>query len=117
VDSALAGADQPDRVRCDRPDTGRFSFEGVSLIAVGRDVQPAESHGVWMGLLHVGRDGADWLREAIAGARADGSLAGASLSDLLGRVLAAGRALRVVYTRGGWVNVNTLVDLLDASAL
>jgi phosphoenolpyruvate phosphomutase len=117
VDSALAGADQPDRVRCDRPDTGRFSFEGVSLIAVGRDVQPAESHGVWMGLLHVGRDGADWLREAIAGARADGGLAGASLSDLLGRVLAAGRSLRVVYTRGGWVNVNNLVDLLDASAL
>ena len=35
VDSALAGADEPDRVRGDRPDTGRFTFEGVILRASG----------------------------------------------------------------------------------
>ena len=62
-------------------------------------------------------DGATWLREAIAEARADGALATAPLWSLLARVLARGRPVTVVYTRGGWVNVNNLTDLIDASGL
>ncbi|HEU5322479.1 MAG TPA: hypothetical protein VFX28_16855, partial [Methylomirabilota bacterium] len=117
VDSALAGAAQPDRVTGTRPDTGRFSFEEVRLAALGDGVAPAAGHGVWIGLLHAGREGAAWLREAVAAARADGTLRTARVSDLLTRGLAAGRPVRVVYTRGGWVNVNNLTDLVDASGL
>ena len=87
------------------------------LAAIGDDVAPAESHGAWVGLLHAGRDGATWLGEAIAAARDDGTLRTARVSDLITRVLAAGRRIRVVYARGGWVNVNNLTDLLDASGL
>ena len=117
VDSALAGQDVPDRVRGSRPDAGRFSFDGVLLTGIGDGVAPAASHGVWIGLLHAGREGAASLREAIAEARADGTLAGARLSDLLARVLAKGRPVTIVYTRGGWVNVNNLADLIDASGI
>jgi phosphoenolpyruvate phosphomutase len=116
VDSRLAGADVADRVRADRADGERFDFDERHLLAMG-DVAPGESHGAWIGLLHAGRDGAGWLREAIAAARADGSLRSARVSDLITRVLAAGRPVRVVYARGGWVNVNNLTDLLDASGL
>jgi phosphoenolpyruvate phosphomutase len=114
VDSALAGADEPDRVVGDRADTGRFSFDGVTLVAIGDPVSPADSHGVWIGLLHAGVDGAEWLRAAIAAAQADGTLRRASLADLLGRVRAAGHAIRVVYNRGGWTNVNDVAGLVDA---
>jgi phosphoenolpyruvate phosphomutase len=107
----------PDRVACDRPDSGRFSFEGVQLAAIGDRVQPAASHGVWIGLVHLGSAGAEWLREAIRASRRDGTLATAHLSALLARVLDAGHAIQVVYTRGGWVNVNDLADLIDASGL
>jgi phosphoenolpyruvate phosphomutase len=117
VDSALAGRALPDRVRGDRPDTGRFSFQDVRLRAIGDAVIASESHGVWIGLLHLGREGAAWLAEAIAEARADGTLRAARLSDLLSRVLAHGRPVRLVYHRGGWVNVNDLTDLVDASGL
>jgi phosphoenolpyruvate phosphomutase len=117
VDSALAGADKPDRVLGDRADTGRFSFEDVHLCAIGDAVPPRGSHGVWIGLLHLGREGAAWLADAVAEARADGTLSGARLSDLLSRVLARGHSIRVVYNRGGWVNVNDLADLVDASGL
>ncbi|HEV8585130.1 MAG TPA: phosphoenolpyruvate mutase [Methylomirabilota bacterium] len=116
VDSGLAGADVADRVRADRPDSGRFGFDETRLVALG-DVVPRDSHGAWVGLLHAGRDGAAWLREALAAARADGTLRGARLSDVITRVLTAGRPVRVIYTRGGWVNVNNLADLLDASGL
>jgi phosphoenolpyruvate phosphomutase len=117
VDSALAGAAEPDRVVADRPDSGRFSLDEVRLAAIGDAVAPAASHGVWIGLLHLGREGAGWLREAIAEARADGTLRNARLSDLFARVLARGRPVRVVYHRGGWVNVNDLAGLVDASGL
>jgi phosphoenolpyruvate phosphomutase len=115
VDSALAGAEEPDRVIADRPDAGRFSFEGPRLEMIGNGVSAAQSHGVWIGLLHVGEEGAAWLREAIADARTDGTLARARLCDLLARVVSPQRSVRVVYSRGGWVNVNDLADLLDAS--
>ena len=75
------------------------------------------SHGAWIGLLHAGRHGAVWLREAIAAARGDGTLRRARLSDLITHILSTGRRVRVVYARGGWVNVNNLTDLLDASAI
>ncbi len=114
VDSALAGADEPDRVLGDRPDAGRFSFEGPSLVRIGETVTPAESHGVWIGLLHAGSDGTAWLREALAAARADGTLGRASLADILTRIRAAGHPVRMVYSRGGWANVNDLADLVDA---
>ena len=117
VDSLLAGSDRPDRVRCDRPDPGRFSLEPVSLAATGDGVLPGASHGEWIGLLHLGGEGAGWLAEAIAAARADGALRTASLADLLARVLVRGRPVRVVYSRGGWVNVNNVADLVDASGL
>jgi phosphoenolpyruvate phosphomutase len=116
VDSGLAGADVPDRVRAERADSGRFSFAETRLQEIG-DVPPAASHGAWIGLLHLGRDGAGWLQEAIAVARKDGTLRAARLSDLVTRVVSAGRPVRVVYTRGGWVNVNNLADLLDAGSV
>jgi len=117
VDSALAGAGEPDRVRGDRADAGRFSFDGVRLEAIGDAVPPRDSHGVWIGLLHVGADGVTWLRDAIGAARTDGTLARASIADLLARVHAAGHPIRVVYSRGGWANVNDLAGLVDASGL
>ena len=117
VDSALAAADQPDRVVADRADTGRFDLAGATLHAIGDAVTPAASHGVWVGLVHVGDDGAAWLRAAICASRDDGTLPGASVGDLLARVVAGGHPVRVVYIRGGWANVNDLAGLIDASGL
>jgi len=116
VDSGLAGADVADRVHADHADSGRISFAETRLQAIG-DVDAATSHGAWIGLLHLGRDGAGWLRQAVDAVRKDGTLPTARLADLITRVLAAGRPVRVVYTRGGWVNVNNLRDLLDAGGV
>ena len=57
------------------------------------------------------------LAETIRAARADGSLRAAPVRDLLARVLAAGHSVRIVYGRGGWVNVNDVAGLVDASSL
>jgi thiol:disulfide interchange protein len=57
------------------------------------------------------------MKVAIDAARADGSLRTTAIRDLLGRVLAAGHPVRIVYGRGGWVNVNDVAGLVDASSL
>ena len=117
VDSKLAGAEAPDRVRCDRRYTGRFELDSVHLQQIGPDVSPASSDGVWIGLLHVGRDGARWMVEAIDEARAAGTLRTDRICNLLTRVMTKGRSVRAVYIHGGWINVNETSDLLEAGAL
>jgi phosphoenolpyruvate phosphomutase len=116
VDSDLAHSAQPNGVRCDRPYSGRFELNPVSLVEI--DTVPADAnHGIWIGMMYVGAKGAEWLRDAIAQSRADGTLRKARICHLLTRVMAAGSPVRVVYTHGGWINVNNLGDLLDAAAL
>ena len=116
VDSALAGTADTDRILADRADTGRFSLDEVRLRAIGEAVVPAQGHGVWIGLMHLGRDGAGWLRRPSRGARRR-QPPHRPLRDLFVRVLAAGHSVRVVYCRGGWVNVNDVAGLVDASGL
>jgi phosphoenolpyruvate phosphomutase len=116
VDSKLAQSAQPNGVRCDRPYSGRFELTPISLLAIDT-VPPDENHGIWIGLMYVGSEGASWLRQAIAEAREDGTLRRARICELLTRILAAGHPVRVVYTHGGWINVNSLADLLEAAAL
>src|SRR5262249_45694491 len=106
VDSALAGSADTDRLLAARAAAGRCSSDEVRLRAIGASVAPADSHGVWIGLMHLGREGAAWMTEAIHAARADGSLRTTAIRDLLGRVLAAGDSLGIGYWRRGWGDVN-----------
>jgi hypothetical protein len=104
-------------VLCDRADPHCFTFDETHLAAIGPGVAPESSHGVWIGLLHAGPEGARQLRDALGQRRADGTLGTARVADLLARVLATGGEIRIAYSRGGWVNVNNISDLVDASGL
>ena len=116
VDSQFRSADYLDRVICDRAYTGRFELDATHLKAIGASVA-GDPHGAWIGLLHAGQDGATWLREAIDECREEGTLGRARLADVLTRIMRSGRPIQVVYTHGGWINVNNTADLLHASAL
>ncbi len=117
VDSTLAGADEPDRVIADRPDAGRFSFEGRTSDASATAFSRRRVTGCGSAFSISVRTAAAWLREAIAEARADGTLAGAGSATSWPGSWHAGDRSAIVYSRGGWVNVNDLADLLDASGL
>ncbi len=100
VDSMLAGRpDEPDRVMGDRPDAGRFSFEAVRPPPHRRRRlsrrRAMASGSAFSTLATTARA---WLREAIAEARADGTLRRRGSRDLLTRVVARGRPVSVVYS-------------------
>lgn len=117
VDSKMAGQECPDRVSCDHAYTGHFSFDPVHLKEISDSMDLKKSHGVWIGTMHLGAQGSMWMKEAIAESRADGSLRKARIGHLITRILAKGHPIRVAYVHGGWINVNTTTDLINAAAL
>ena len=60
------------------------------------------------------RRGAALVRAELDAMRADGSLARASLLEMLSRLIAAGHPIGVVYVLGGWLDVDDAFDLARA---
>jgi phosphoenolpyruvate phosphomutase len=72
-------------------------------------------NGEWTGLLKLSAEGARTVR-AMLDAWPKAELDRASMPDLLRRLVREDKHVRVVYTRGGWLDVNTLSDLVQGSA-
>jgi phosphoenolpyruvate phosphomutase len=110
----------PDRVRdlvgCSRPYTGDYleQEQPVWLRRIGNDLRPAEADGEWIGLCKLTARGAALVRAEIDAMGADGSLAHASLLDMLSRLIAAGEPIGVAYVLGGWLDVDDAFDLARA---
>jgi phosphoenolpyruvate phosphomutase len=112
--SPRAGVNARDLVVADRPASRDYLDEAeVRLVRMGADADPAAAHGEWMGLAALSASGAQWLREEIEAARADGTLERADLPALFTR-LAAKHKVQVLYFNGHWMDVDTLTDLAAA---
>jgi phosphoenolpyruvate phosphomutase len=102
-----------DLARCSVPFTADFLDDApVTLTAIGAGL--AEVDGEWVGLMKVSEKGAARLALELDRMAADGSLATASLPDLLQRLIAAGERPAVVYITGNWLDVNDAFDLAQA---
>ncbi len=102
-----------DLARCSMPFTPDFLDDApVTLTAVGPDV--ADAHGEWVGLMKLSDAGAATVRAELDRMAEDGSLAKASLPDLLARLIARGETPTVVYITGNWFDVNDAFDLAQA---
>ena len=105
-----------DLVGCSRRHTGDYLEDEapVWLRRIGNDLPPAEADGEWIGLCKLSARGAALVRGELEAMRADGSLARASLLEMLSRLIAAGHAIGVVYVLGGWLDVDDAFDLARA---
>jgi phosphoenolpyruvate phosphomutase len=105
-----------DLVGCSRPYTGDYLEEEapVWLHRIGNDLAPAQADGEWIGLAKLSARGAALVRAEIEALRAEGSLARASLLEMLSRLIAAGHPIGVVYVLGGWLDVDDAFDLARA---
>lgn len=65
--------------------------------------------------MRVRGDGHAWLAEAMADVRAAHRFEQAGLPELLNRLVARGRLVRVQYIAGHWLDVNNFDDLRAAS--
>jgi phosphoenolpyruvate phosphomutase len=113
-------ADDPERVSdlvgCSRPYTGDYLEDEapVWLTRIGNDVPADQVHGEWIGLAKLSARGAALVRAELEAMQASGTLAHASLLELLSRLSAAGQRIEVVYITGNWLDVDDAFDLARA---
>ncbi len=108
-------ARKADWAACSEPHSRKTLLANVRLVDMTTDAKGAGVTGEWTGLLKLSTNGAKAVRE-ILGTLSKADLATASVPDLLRRLVNEGRDVRVVYTRGGWLDVDTLSDVLEGSA-
>lgn len=99
---------------CSEPHSRKTLLNEVSLKEMTTDPTTPGITGEWTGLLKLSAQGAKVVREMIDAMPA-AELAKLTMPDLLRRLASANRTVRAVYTRGGWLDVNTMNDVLRAS--
>lgn len=100
---------------CSEPHARKTLFSNVLLEDVTTNGQAPRITGEWTGIFKVSADGAKVVREILR-TLPERDLATATIPDLLRRLVEEGREVHVVYTRGGWLDVDTLDDVLEGSA-
>lgn len=113
-DKTAAKGRKADWAACSEPHSRKTLLANVLLKDMTTDASAAGITGEWTGLLKLSANGAKAVRE-ILGTLSEKEMATASVPDLLRRLVKEGREVRVVYTRGGWLDVDTLGDVLQGS--
>ncbi|MGD2170994.1 MAG: phosphocholine cytidylyltransferase family protein [Gammaproteobacteria bacterium] len=102
----------------DDAETLRLSTDGA-ILEIGQQPRSlAEIEGQYMGLMKFSARGVETLKLIFHEARAAGTLGGKSpenayMTDLLQAMIDAGHRLQAVPVHGGWVEVDTVDDLLS----
>jgi phosphoenolpyruvate phosphomutase len=121
VDSMPAQETKSDKPRradwaiCSEPHSRKTLLGNVTLKDMATAPDSAGITGEWTGILKTSADGAKVIAQMIETMPA-GDLAKLSMPDLLRRLVKDGKHVRVVYSRGGWLDVNTLGDVVKGSA-
>jgi phosphoenolpyruvate phosphomutase len=103
-----------DYVRCSEPHARHAFYRDVWLERCAEDLVEGERHGEWMGFLKVNARALPRLRLVVREMAVQPGHRKAKLHHLLTELVARGERVRVVYTTGHWLDVDSLADLLAA---
>ncbi|MEK6785250.1 MAG: phosphoenolpyruvate mutase [Nitrospirota bacterium] len=101
---------------CTLPNSRKAFNAKIYLKQLG-NLAPQESiHGVWMGFLKVSPAGAVHLQAILAEMLADPANRKAGIPVLLQELLKRQLSVRVLYTVGHWLDINSLEDVVQAGS-
>lgn len=112
-DSANRGR-AADYVRCSEPNSRNGFYSRIILEQSAEDIPEKKIHGEWMGLLLVRAGALSRFREAVEKMAAAPEYRRAKLHHLLNELVQQGEQIRVVYTTGHWLDVDSLEDVVAA---
>lgn len=101
-------------VECTIPNSRKAFNAEIHLKQIGRDVPRESIHGVWMGFLKVSPKAAEQLHTILQDVLADPAHKKAGMSQLFKALLSRNTSVRVLYTVGHWLDINSLEDLVQA---
>lgn len=105
-----------DYVSCSVPYSRTLFNTPVSLKKMSHELSPEESHGEFIGLFKMNKQGAGELKKLLEEVAAEGNIKTIRIDELFTR-LAERTAVNVKYIVGSWVDVNVIVDLQKAGDL
>lgn len=100
---------------CSEPHSRKTVLANVTLKDMSSTPDAPGITGEWTGLLKLSAAGAKAVL-AVIEKIAPAELAKLSIPDLLRRLVKDGKEVKVVYSRGGWLDVDTVNDLVRGSA-
>ncbi len=100
---------------CTAPHSREAYNARIYLKRLGRDVPHTARHGIWMGLLKVSANAAEHLQGLLVEMLADPANRKAGMAQLFQTLRARDYAIRVLYTVGYWLDINSLADVLHAN--
>ena len=103
-----------DYVSCSEPHSRHAFYREVYLARCAEDIAEADCHGEWMGFLKVSARALPRLRAVVRDLAARPANRQAKLHHLLTELVARGEKVRVIYTTGHWLDVDSLADVLAA---
>jgi phosphoenolpyruvate phosphomutase len=113
-DSANRGR-AADYVTCTQAHSRRNFYQQVYLESAGEALPEESIHGEWMGFLKVAAIALPKFRAVVRGLAATPSNRQAKMLVVLAELMRSGSRVRVIYTTGHWLDVDSLDDLLAAS--
>ncbi|HBR50073.1 MAG TPA: phosphoenolpyruvate mutase [Nitrospira sp.] len=101
-------------VECSLPNSKKAFNTKIYLKQLGDMVSRGHTHGVWMGFLKVSPIGSAKLQTILATMMADPANRKAGIPHLLQELLNRQEPIRVLYTVGHWLDINSLDDVIQA---
>ncbi|WP_342349620.1 phosphoenolpyruvate mutase [uncultured Nitrospira sp.] len=99
---------------CTAPNSRKAFNAQIHLNQLGREVPSNMIHGVWMGFLKVSAQGVTQLHEILTELLADPIHRKAGMATLFQELLRRNYSIRVLYTVGHWLDINSLDDVVEA---
>ncbi len=99
---------------CSHPNSRDTFATNVSLKRLGDDIQEYNIHGEWMGFLKVSANGFTILKTALDDLLSNPDYQQFKMPDLINMLIEEGNTVRVIYTTGHWLDIDTVQDLVAA---
>lgn len=105
-----------DYVRCSIPNSRHAFYSEVLLEEMGEELDGDRIHGEWMGLLKVSKDAVPRLREIVDEICSAPGGRLATVPTMLNELVGRGETVRVLYSTGHWLDVDSLDDIVAAGS-
>jgi phosphoenolpyruvate phosphomutase len=101
---------------CTAPNSRKAFNAQIHLKQLGRAVPSNMIHGVWMGFFKVSAQSVTQLHEILTELLADPNHRKAGMATLFQELLRRNYSIKVLYTVGHWLDINSLDDVVQAGS-
>ena len=103
-----------DYVHCSEPHSRDSYSHEIFLKDSKEDMDPDMIHGEWMGVVKFSNKMVPALKQAMQKLKVSSDFDVAKFHDLFSFLVSEGHNIRIVYTTGHWLDIDTVEDLLEA---